>query len=129
MIKSDGAAGSWLRRFAQADDHEDANGSTIHDFWQACDVARKLARGDDAGVEVEAGRPVTVSEAIDAYARNLRARNGGVANATTLRTHLPHVLLSKPVAMLGRPRGAYMARRPTRQGADARDRQQVHEMP
>ena len=32
VLKSDGAGGAWLQRFALADDHEDANGSTILDY-------------------------------------------------------------------------------------------------
>src|SRR5262249_60981433 len=61
VLKSDGAGGAWLQRFALADDHEDSNGTTILDYWGACEVARKLARGDgDAAGEVEAGRPATV---------------------------------------------------------------------
>lgn len=99
MLKSDGAGGAWLQRFAAADDHEDANGSTILDYWQASDVARKLARGDDAGV-AEAGKPATVADATAAYTRDLRARDGNVANANQLRTHLPPALMTKPVAML-----------------------------
>lgn len=100
VLKADGVGGSWLQRFALADDHEDADGSTTLDFWQACDVARKLARGDDAVVEVEGGRPATVGEAILAYARDLAARDAGKHNATWLSCHMPATLMSKPVAML-----------------------------
>jgi integrase len=100
VLKSDGAGGAWLQRFALADDHEDADGSTILDYWQACDVARQLARGDVASGEVEAGRPVTVSEAIGRYERDLKARDAGLQNAKWLRFHLPPALMSKPVAML-----------------------------
>jgi hypothetical protein len=73
-LKADGAGGSWLQRFALADDHEDANGSTVLTFWEATEVARKLARGDDAIGEVEGGRPATVAEAVAAYNRGRRAR-------------------------------------------------------
>jgi hypothetical protein len=97
--KSDGAGSSWLQKFANADDHEDANRATILDYWQACDVARKLARGD-AVAEVEGGRPATVGEAVAAYERDLSARDGAAKNATVLRFHLPSALMSKPVAML-----------------------------
>jgi integrase len=100
VLKADGAGGSWLQRFALADDHEDVHGSTILDYWQACDVARKLARGDDAVGEVEGGRPATVAEAVAAYQRDLVARDGAEKNATVLRFHLPPSLMSKPVAML-----------------------------
>jgi site-specific recombinase XerD len=100
VLKADGAGGSWLQRFAFADDHEDADGSTILDYWQACDVARKLARGDDAVGEVEGGRPATVAEAVAAYQRDLVARGGAEKNATVLRFHLSPALMSKPVSLL-----------------------------
>ena len=100
VLKADGAGGAWLQRFALADDHEDANGSTILDYWQACDVARQLARGDAATGEVEAGRPVTVAEAIAGYERDLKARDASLQNAKWLRFHLPPALMTKPVAML-----------------------------
>jgi site-specific recombinase XerD len=97
--KSDGASSSWLQKFADTDDREDANGSTILDYWQACDAARQLARGDDVG-EVEGGRPATVAQAIATYERDLKARDGAKKNATVLRFHLPPALMSKPVTML-----------------------------
>jgi hypothetical protein len=46
VICADGAGGSWMKRIALADDHEDADGKTIMDFWQACDAARQLAKGE-----------------------------------------------------------------------------------
>jgi integrase len=104
VLKSNGAGGSWLQRFALADDHEEANGSTILDFWAACDMARGLARGDDPanGLDpaVEGGRPATVGEAVAAYERDLIARDGGKKNAAWLRFHLSGTLMSKPVALL-----------------------------
>ena len=57
VLKADGAGGAWLQRFALADDHEESNGSTVLTFWEAAEIARKLARGDDPVGEVEAGRP------------------------------------------------------------------------
>ena len=45
-IAADGKGGSWMKGFADADDHEDANGETIMDFWQAQERARVLARGE-----------------------------------------------------------------------------------
>jgi integrase len=100
VLKADGAGGSWLQRFALADDHEDANGSTVLTFWEATEIARKLARGDDAIGEVEGGRPPTIAEAIAAYERDLKARDGAKKNASVLSFHLPPALMSKPVAML-----------------------------
>jgi hypothetical protein len=59
-----------------------------------------LARGDDAVGEVEGGRPATVAEAVAAYGRDLKARDGAKKNATVLRFHLPPALMSKPVSLL-----------------------------
>src|SRR5262249_52883349 len=64
-------------------------------FWQAQDKARALARGS-----VDDGRPCTVTEALDAYAADLRARSGLVANAFRVRRHLPPTLAAKAVALL-----------------------------
>jgi hypothetical protein len=75
-------------------------GSTVLTFWGASEVARKLARGDDAVGEVEGGRPPTLAEAVLGYERDLRAREAGMANARILRFHVPHTLMSKPVALL-----------------------------
>ena len=38
---SDGHGKYWLKRFAIADDHEDANGETVLDFFQARDKAAR----------------------------------------------------------------------------------------
>jgi integrase len=100
VLKADGAGGAWLQRFALADDHEESNGSAVLTFWEAAEIARKLARGDDPVGEGEAGRPVTIREAIAAYERDLKARDAGLENAQWLRYHLTPALMSKPVAML-----------------------------
>jgi len=92
---ADGHGGNWTKGFAVADDHEDANGSSVLDFWQAQDKARTLARGN-----IDDGRPCTVTEALDAYAADLKARGGLVANAFRVRHHLPSALASKAVALL-----------------------------
>jgi len=100
VLKADGAGGAWLQRFALADDHEESSSSTVLTFWEAAEIARKLARGDDPVGEVEAGRPVTIREAVAAYERDLKARDAGLENAKWLRYHLTPALMSKPVAML-----------------------------
>src|SRR5262249_50211440 len=51
---ADGKGGNWIKGFAIADDHEDANGTSVLDYWLAADKAKALARGQDA----DAGRPV-----------------------------------------------------------------------
>ena len=92
---ADGHGGNWTKGFAVADDHEPANGESACDFWQAQDKARALARGN-----VDDGRPCTVSEALDAYAADLKARGGQVSNAERIRCHLPAALAAKAVSLL-----------------------------
>jgi integrase len=92
---ADGRGSSWSKRVGWADDFEDANGEQVLNFWQAQDKARKLARGND-----DAGRPITVKEAVDAYERDLVARGGSVANAGRIRKHLTPTLAAKPVGLL-----------------------------
>jgi len=92
---ADGHGGNWTKGFAVADDHEEANGNHVLTFWQAQDRARSLARGN-----VDDGRPITVLEALDAYALDLKARGGLVANAFRVRRHLPPSLAAKAVALL-----------------------------
>ena len=65
-------------------------------FWQAQDKARKLARGQDA----DAGRPVTVKEALSDYEKDLEARGGSAMNAQRVHNLLPASLLAKPVSLL-----------------------------
>ena len=93
---ADGKGGNWIKGFAVADDHEEADGAKILDFWQAADKAKALARGQDA----DTGRPATVAEALDDYAADLAVRGAGPTNATQPRYHLTPSLLSKPVSML-----------------------------
>jgi hypothetical protein len=93
---ADGRGGNWCKNLPGIpDDHEEANGESVIDFWQAQDAARKLARGT-----VESGRPVTVAEALTDYERDLRARGGLTGNVSRVRHHLPPSLATKPVAML-----------------------------
>ena len=93
---ADGKGGNWIKSFAIADDHEDADGSNVLTFWQAADKAKALARGTDA----DAGRPSTVDEALTDYATDLAVRGAHATNATHPRHHLTASLLSKPVSML-----------------------------
>jgi integrase len=93
---ADGHGGHWTKGFAVADDHEDADGEHVLDFWQAQDKARSLARGSVAD-----GRPCTVVEALDAYAANLAKRGGLPGNVSRVRHHLPPALAAKAVALLG----------------------------
>ena len=76
---ANGSGGYWMRRVADADDHADANGVDILTYWQAQDVARAIARGHGVSAQDD-GRLITVAEALDRYAEDLRARGGEVSN-------------------------------------------------
>src|ERR1700680_2813298 len=45
VIVADGKGGSWMKKFALADDFEDSEGRHVLDFWHAQKQARVLARG------------------------------------------------------------------------------------
>src|SRR5690242_20070693 len=94
---ADGKSGYWSKVIGIADDFDKADGNSVLDFWQAQQKARALGRdqrGDDAG------RPITVGEALTAYEADLRTRGGEIANAKRLGPHLPPALKDKPVALL-----------------------------
>jgi hypothetical protein len=96
---ADGKGGSWLQRFADADDYEEANSDTVLNFWQAQDRARELARGKDSDA-VNHGKPTTVAGALDSYEADLRIRGADVAAVPRVRLHLAVRLLVKGVAHL-----------------------------
>ena len=96
-VRSGSGGDEWLKAFATADDHEDADGKHVLDFWQAQDYARSLARVTEGSNY----RPATVGEALDYYATDLQARGGDVANVDRVRKHLPAALAAKVVNLLG----------------------------
>jgi integrase len=96
---ADGGA-EWIKRIALADDLEPANPPHVLSFWQAIDQARALARRQP-GEAIDESRPLTVSEALTLYEKDLVARGGSTYNAEHPRVHLTGVLLNKPVALLG----------------------------
>jgi hypothetical protein len=59
-----------LKKFAIADDLEDANGESVMTYWQALDKARTLARAGEGSSDAL----VTVKEAVDAYEADLVTR-------------------------------------------------------
>src|SRR4051794_36113393 len=61
---SDGHGKYWTKVIAEADDHDESNGKTILNFFQAQDQAKKLARGDDGGTGTA---PITVDSALKEY--------------------------------------------------------------
>jgi integrase len=92
-----GGGGAWLKRIAIADDHEDADGRYVLDYFQAVEAARNLARSKDGG---DTGQLITVDTALAAYADDLKARGSNPYNAEQVRVHLPKALASKTVALL-----------------------------
>ena len=95
---ADGKGGNWTRSFATADDFEEADGDQVLDFWGAQDRARQLARGK--GDTDDGTKPVTIAQALDRYAADLKARGGLVYNAERVRFHLSPPLLARPVSLL-----------------------------
>jgi hypothetical protein len=63
----------WVKAFAVADNFEETNGTNV------------LARGSG---ESDAGRPLTVQQAVDRYAADLKARGGDRRNADRVRVNL-----------------------------------------
>ena len=61
-------------------------------------MARALARRQPGADD--ANRPVTVSEALDRYQRDLESRGADAQNANRVRRHLTPTLATKPVALL-----------------------------
>jgi integrase len=95
--RADGKGGYERKAIGTADDYEDANGRDVLDYWQACDKARHLARGDSG----EPAAPIlTVADALSRYADDLATRGGDKANVSRLRFNLPSGLLKRPVALL-----------------------------
>src|SRR5262245_19657291 len=90
----------WIKRVAVADDLEPASPPAVLNYWQAIDAARALARRQP-GETCDEGRPLTVSEALTLYEKDLVTRGGSPYNAQHPRIHLPSVILNKPVALLG----------------------------
>jgi integrase len=90
-----GSGSEWIENLPGIpDDHEEADGEHVLNFYQACDRARALVRGTDSS------RPATWAMAIDSYERDLIARDGDVENASRVRHHLTATLLAKPVGLL-----------------------------
>jgi integrase len=96
---SDGHSRYWTRRIADADDFDTADGQRVLTYFQAQDVAKKLAGGGTDANDTTA--PVTVDRALLDYQADLTSRGARAYNAVHPRAHLTALLLSKPVALLG----------------------------
>jgi integrase len=99
VICADGRGGSWMKKFALADDFEESDGCNVLTFWEAQKQARIIARGGEDG-EGDHDRPATVKDALEAYQRDLEGRGGMTEYPRRLRKALPSGVLSKPVALL-----------------------------
>src|SRR5215470_6455582 len=77
---SDGHGNYWTKAFAEADDFDASDGKTILTYFEAQDLAKKLARRQPGDVGDDS-RPATVAEALYAYEADLTARNASVYNA------------------------------------------------
>src|SRR5215510_12798503 len=89
----------WIKRIALADDLEPTSPPHVLTYWQAIDQARALARRQP-GEAIDESRPLTVSEALTLYEKDLISRGGSPYNSKHARLHLPSSILSKPVALL-----------------------------
>jgi integrase len=94
---SNGHGAYWTKAIAEADDYDESNGKGILTFFEAQDVAKKLASGEDGNIGTA---PITVDGALTAYKTDLEARSANPYNAEWPRVHLTSVLVSKPVALL-----------------------------
>src|SRR5215813_13158878 len=71
---ADGGA-EWIKRIAVTDDLEPASPPAVLNYWQAVDAARALARRQP-GEAIHESRPLTVSEALTLYEKDLISRGG-----------------------------------------------------
>jgi integrase len=97
LKRADGHGKYWTKAIAEADDFDASNGAKILTFFEAQDVAKKLASG---GAEADTTAPITVDGALKDYERDLISRNANPYNAEWPRVHLSPALLSKPVQLL-----------------------------
>jgi integrase len=99
-VRVTGNGRQWVKRIALADDLEKARPPNVLDYWQALEAARSFTR-QQPDAPVDESRPVTVREALDRYAADLKARGASVHNARYCRRYLTAALLAKPVQLLG----------------------------
>jgi integrase len=97
VIATDGHGNSWMKRFATADDHEEADGRNVLTFWQAQKQARELARGN---ADSDPNAPSTVKAALASYRRELEGRGQPTTFVRRFERTLPSAMLAKPVALL-----------------------------
>ena len=97
---ADGKGANWTKAIGSADDYEEANGSSIFDYWQAQERAQAVAAAGKGGTPVIDDKPTTLRAALDQYEADLKTRGGDVGNAARVLTHLSEKMLDKLVVDL-----------------------------
>jgi hypothetical protein len=96
---ANGKGSSWQKDLnALADDIEDGDGKLIMNYWQACDLAKKLARATDGPANSD--RPATLKEALEDYKRHLEGRGQPGAQVGIIINRLTPSLAETPVSMM-----------------------------
>ena len=77
---SDGHGKYWTKAIGEADDFDEANGDKVLTFFEAQDVAKKLAGGGTVEAN-DSTAPITVDRALVDYRRDLISRDANPYNA------------------------------------------------
>jgi hypothetical protein len=80
---ADGDGKNWTKAIGLADDFDDANGTTVFDYWQAQDRAKAAARGGKGNMPA-GDKPATLRAARDQYEADLKTRGGDAANGARI---------------------------------------------
>lgn len=96
---ADGKGGARTAAIGRADDHDEADGTQVLDFWQAQEKAKVEAR---RGAGEGALQPLTIQKAAETYLDWLKARNAATAADTRgrLKKHFLQQFGSKLVTSL-----------------------------
>jgi integrase len=89
----------WAKAIGAADDFDNADGTTVLDFWQAQDWARAAA-SEGRARDGSDDRPLTISGALDRYTADLKIREGDTANVARVRKHLSAGLAAKSIILV-----------------------------
>jgi integrase len=104
-------AGTWVVRLSDskgrtrtaigiADDYNEADGEKVLNFWQAQERARQFAYGNDPGSATRRGIPITINQALDQYATDLKIRGGDAGNVTRVKVHLSDTLARRSISLV-----------------------------
>jgi integrase len=96
---ANGLGGSWMTSIGIADDHDNADGKTIFDFWQAQEAAKEKANKDS---NQTSNTPITVREAVENYLIVQKGENPRTAADTKgrLEKHFLPQFGSQPVSAI-----------------------------